>query len=322
MRGIVMSILIALGVAGCGPGGGPYHKKDGAWFFEKAELRIPRGETLTVLNNRFARTRSVVFYRDSPIAGADAASFEALSEHYARDRGAAYYADTFRKGQEYFSIVHNRIVQLSGADVASFRLLGSNDPAAARGYAADNDQVWFEGRAMAGVDAASFRPLRGLFAQDARTVFYDLEPMPGADPASFEALDDNWSRDAHAVFWADIDLASQPAGARVTRAAEAPTPRPSGRWRAATARTRRTSGSRAGRSRTPTRRASWSRPAMIRPTPMTRPGASARAGASAADPVRRAAWSSGEPRSGPCACRPGRRCRPSSRASPGTCRRW
>ncbi|MBX7247736.1 MAG: DKNYY domain-containing protein [Caulobacteraceae bacterium] len=213
-------------LAGCGPGGpfSPYHQKGGAWYFEKTQLPVPKGQRLTVLNNRFAKTDAVVFYRDSRIEGADAATFQALTEHYAKDRTAVYYADTYRDGQEYYAILHTRIAQISGANPATFRLLDVNDAITAKGYAKDEDQVWYEGRPMAGVDAPSFTPLRGLFARDSRTVYYDLEPMPGPDPRSFQAIDDNWSRDARQVYWSDIDLGSDPPGAHVQRVAEGADP--------------------------------------------------------------------------------------------------
>jgi hypothetical protein len=216
--------LVGLLLTACGLGGGPYHQKNGQWFFEKYSLDVPPGETLTPLNNRFAKTRTVVFYRDARISGADAASFQALTEHYAKDRRAVYYADTFRRGQEYYAILHIKVVELD-ADPASFRVLDSRDASTALGYARDKDHVWFEGQPFPGPDAASFAPMRGGFARDARQVFYTREPMPVADPASFEAIDDSWSKDAGHVFWSDVDLGSDPAGALVNRVTEGADPK-------------------------------------------------------------------------------------------------
>lgn len=217
--------LLGLVLAGCGLGGsGPYHQKDGAWYFENDRLRVPDGETVKPLNNRFARTATLAFYRSSVIEGADAASFTALTENYAKDRSHVWYADTYRNGQEYYAIVHDRILQLSEADPASFVILDSDRGENDRGYARDRSHVWFEGKRMAVADIASFQVRSYGYARDNTTGYYMREPVPGSDGRTFANLDSEWSRDATHVWWSDVDLSSQPAGALINRLAEGADP--------------------------------------------------------------------------------------------------
>jgi len=86
----------------------------------------------------FAREGSVWRYKGTVVEEADAPSFAPLSDHYAKDRQRVYYADTYRKGQEYYSVAHPRVVEIAGADAATFRYME-------RGYARDASRVYFEG---------------------------------------------------------------------------------------------------------------------------------------------------------------------------------
>ena len=199
-KAIMLSAILGL-LMGCSPGG-PYAKKDGKWYFEKTEMAVPAGETLTPLNRRFAKSKTMAFFRESPIPGADVASFEALSEHYARDRTHVWWGDTYREGQEYFLIVHTRITELEGADPASFVALDQD-------YGRDRSRVWYEGKPFT-AEAATFEVLDYGYARDSASGYYMRSPIPGSDGKTFSVIDDNWSKDAGRVFWSDIDLNPSP----------------------------------------------------------------------------------------------------------------
>jgi hypothetical protein len=211
---LMLSALLAL-VTGCS-GSGPYSQKDGQWRFEDEAVAVPRGETLKALNNRFAKSKSSVFFRSTAIEGADPGSFEALSEHYAKDRSRVFYGDTYREGQEYYSIVHTRITPIAGADAASFTYLE-------QGYARDRARVYYEGTAFA-AHAPTYAVLDYGFGKDEVSGYYMREPIPGSDGKSFAFIDNAWSKDATRVFWSDVDLGSQPAGAIINRTAEGADP--------------------------------------------------------------------------------------------------
>lgn len=218
---LMLSALFTL-LTGCS-GSGPYSQKDGKWLFEKEAVPVPAGESLTPLNNRFAKSKTAAFYRSTAIAGADAGSFEALTENYAKDRSHVWYADTYRKGQEYYAIVHARVTELTGADPATFVSLDSSDGSLARGYAKDKARVWFEGQQFT-ADAASFTVLEYGFAKDAVSGYYMRQAIPGSDGPTFAGIDSAWSKDARHVWWSDVDLGSTPPGALVTRMAEGADP--------------------------------------------------------------------------------------------------
>ncbi|GAB2490959.1 hypothetical protein GCM10027082_47550 [Comamonas humi] len=127
--------------------------------------------------------------------GSDEATFEALSEHEARDRNTVFYCDTYRKSQEYWAYQHLRIAAIPGADAASYQAL-------AHGYARDRHRAYDQGEPFAVRDAASFEPLSPRFARDARRGYFERAEIPGSDGASFALMhadDPGYVRDrAHA----------------------------------------------------------------------------------------------------------------------------
>lgn len=224
MKRLVLG-LAGLLLAACGLGGsGPYHQKDGMWFFENEQMRVPDGETVKALNNRFARTATLAFYRSSIIDGADAATFTALTEHYAKDKNHVWYADTYRKGQEYYAIVHTRVRELSDADPATFVSLDTPHAENDLGYARDRNHVWFEGQRMAVADVASFEVQSYGYARDKTTGYYMRRPVPGSDGRTFTNVGNAWAKDATHVWWSDVTLESQPPGAVINRLAEGADP--------------------------------------------------------------------------------------------------
>lgn len=106
--------LLGLVLASCGVGNsGPYQQKNGHWFFESHGLDLPPGETLTPLNNRFARSRTLVFYREARIEGADAATLQALDDSWSKDGAHVWWSDVDLDSQPAGALVE-------GADPASF----------------------------------------------------------------------------------------------------------------------------------------------------------------------------------------------------------
>lgn len=197
----VLAVLAALLLGGC-DGGGDYHRKAGRWHFDDRPMDVADPRSFQPLSRHFARDRVQGYYRDVPVRGSDGASFEALSAHEARDRQRVYWADTYRKGQEYWSIAHRSVTVLEGADPARYRPLR-------HGYGSDGQRVWFEGRAFAVRDAASFEVLDREFSRDAQRGYFRRREIEGSDGASFALFDPgdgSHVRDRRNVWHARMEL--------------------------------------------------------------------------------------------------------------------
>jgi len=175
----------------------PYHRKGGRWWFEDKPLADVEG-TLTPLNGSFAAAGENAYYRDARIPDGDGGSFEALSDHYAKDVKRVYYCDTYRDSKDYFSTKRIRILQVSGADPSSFRYIDRN-------YARDSTHLYFEGTLHPVSDLGSFTLLDYGFARDRATGYYMQEPIPGSAGASFIGVDDHYSKDGVSVFYSDLE---------------------------------------------------------------------------------------------------------------------
>ena len=136
-------------------------------------------------------------YRDTPIPGADAASFTALSDRYAKDRAHVWYADSYRDGREYFAVRHDRVRAIAGADPASFRPL-------ARDYWRDAAAVYYEGARLAVRDVATFEPLDDGFARDRVSGYYQQQEVAGSDGATFAVAGAHYGKDAARVYYAEL----------------------------------------------------------------------------------------------------------------------
>lgn len=124
-------------------------------------------------------------------------SFEALDEQYARDKARVYFCDTYRKGQEYYTVKYNRIDVLGSADTASFRVING-------GYARDAKQLFYEGKRMAVKDLESFVPLEHPYAKDKLVGYYVRTPVAGSDGASFTVLNGHYAKDKVHVYYSYV----------------------------------------------------------------------------------------------------------------------
>ena len=117
------------------------------------------------------------------VAESDGASFVVVSENEARDNNYVYWCDTYRKGQEYWSIKHLRIDRIAGAHAATYTSLG-------KGYARDQQRVYADGVPFKVRDPATFEPLGGDFAHDAQRGYYARVEIPASHGPSFETIDE------------------------------------------------------------------------------------------------------------------------------------
>lgn len=197
--GALGTLLMLL--AGCGDDPG-YTRKAGRWHHDATPVAAADAASFQPLDARFARDSARGYYLGQAIEGSHGASFRVLSEHEARDDRAVYWADTYRKAQEYWSVRHVLVRVIDGADPARYQVLG-------HGYASDTRQVWFQGRPFAVRDPASFTPIDSRFARDAQRGYFDRIEVPGSHGPSFEVLADDGgghARDRHRVYSAHIEL--------------------------------------------------------------------------------------------------------------------
>jgi hypothetical protein len=195
LRGMGLALLGLLGaLAGC-DNGGVYQRKGGRWHFEDRPMQVADPASFRPLGRHFARDARRGYYREAEVADSDGASFEALSENVARDKQHVYWADTYRKGQEYWTILHQRVSVIAGADPASYQVLPHS-------YGRDVRRVFLEGQPLAVRDPASFEVLDRSFTRDAQRAYHEGREIAGSDGASFEVIDPagRYARDRQHVF--------------------------------------------------------------------------------------------------------------------------
>ncbi len=174
---------------------------------------VEHPERFRVLGGSFGTDGSVVYDGPEPLAGADAGTFEVLTEIYARDRRQVWVHDQpLAADVESFEALavdvardrrhvyqRDRIVQ--GADPATFEVLGLN-------LARDRDRVFYGDRPVPEVDAASLCLLSdpsadtGYFRDHRKVYFagYGKCPEVACDPSTFELVAGELARDRRHVF--------------------------------------------------------------------------------------------------------------------------
>ena len=199
-RLIALMFGVVCGLAGCDASG--YRRSWGRWTHDGVKIAPIDAGTFRPLDDVFARDAIHGYYRGKAIPDSDGASFEALSAHEARDRAAVYWCDTYREGQEYWSIRHLRTDRIPDADATSYRVLGF-------GHARDAHRVYDEGVPFVVRDPATFEPLDRSFGRDALRGYYRHVEIPGSDGATFSMIDpDDAShvRDRAHVWYGLIDV--------------------------------------------------------------------------------------------------------------------
>jgi hypothetical protein len=173
-----------------------YVRRDGAIHFigggvtgtgaNATRIDMPSPELL----NKLVRNKYGPF---TTAEGLDAASFEALSEVYTRDKNRVYYKFDF---DDSF-IVH----PLPEADPASFNL-------SADGLVRDKNHVWYGDRILAGIDPGTAEMINPDFTviKDKDSVHYQYDPIPGADPASFKHIGSGYYADSKRVYWCSTPI--------------------------------------------------------------------------------------------------------------------
>ncbi len=207
--------------AGCGTQdkedlGFGYDRRGNHIYFTNTTSRNSVGTRIDNPPNAVLRTfESLLGSQLVPCKSLDAATFEALSEEYTRDKNKVYF--------KWISPGVFLVVELQGADPATFKPLNYK-------YAVDKNSIWFMDSAIPGSDpatatllsdqivqdkfriysngepsnhpnATSIRPVGSDYYVDDTNVYWGTEIVKGADPASFEVLANSFlARDKGAVY--------------------------------------------------------------------------------------------------------------------------
>ena len=167
-----------------------YVRRDGAIHFIGGGI-TGTGANATRIDMPSPRLlRKLVYSKFGPFTtaeGLDAASFEALTDVYARDKNRVYY--------KVVSFDEFIVIVLPEADPATFELLGG-------GLARDHKRVWYGYGIQRGVDRSTVEPIKGgPVYRDRNSVFYEHEAIAGADPASFKHIGSGYYADRKQVYW-------------------------------------------------------------------------------------------------------------------------
>lgn len=159
--------------------------------------------TFVALSETWARDVKNVYCQKSVLRGADVSTFEVLNPLWARDRFSAYYT-------------YGRIAD---ADALTFKALDSGIiPLDDRhdhlcgGYASDGKSVYFymmtigKPSKLPRADPASFHVVNPRFARDCQAAYYERFRIPGADPTSLSVLGGIYCTDGQQVFYGNTPV--------------------------------------------------------------------------------------------------------------------
>jgi hypothetical protein len=191
----------------------------------------------------YAADKNSVYYEGVRIEGADPQSFRPLADNYAshlswyaadRERWygegvplasrrdgelrlvlpgyaihpkGAFYGSRRLEREEFEVLGHGGYARsrrhvyyegeaIPGVDARSFRLYPGS-PA----YGRDKDHVVVDGKLQRQIDAASFVLLQGAIAKDRNHLYWGIEPMPGVNPATVVWLERGYWKDDKTVFF-------------------------------------------------------------------------------------------------------------------------
>lgn len=156
--------------------------------------KVTTDKNFIVLNNQFAKDSANAYYKSRSFSFADVPTFEALDDHYAKDKNKAYYCDEYREGQNYYMTKSQTIVEVKNVDPASFVSLNY-------GYAKDTKSAWFQGLSFEVKEVSSLVSINYYFAKDDVLAYLNLRPINGSDGKTFTITDQNFAKDSLHIYY-------------------------------------------------------------------------------------------------------------------------
>ena len=151
-----------------------------------------------VLNKEFAKDSATAYYKERAFQYADVPTFEAVDEHYAKDKNKVYYCDEYREGQNYYMTKKQTIEELDNVSPASFVSLGN-------GYGKDAQHAFFCGKNFAVKDIGSFKSIDINFAKDTLQAYLNCIPIKESDGKTFEITDRSFAKDSKHIYYYAFD---------------------------------------------------------------------------------------------------------------------
>jgi hypothetical protein len=195
-----------------------------------SEIAGADAATFEALDTTYARDRSTVYFDGRPLPGSDAASFELLERPgYFKDRHHVYRLDRpISDDPAHFQLLDGDLSKDSVAVYWSDGRVLSEDPdhfaivSNAEHYLFTKDSriVHINGNPIADADPTMFRVLQGAYSRDDQRVFYFADEIVDADVASFRTLEGPYASDTARVYWMGKAIdGADPATFRVLNAA-------------------------------------------------------------------------------------------------------
>ena len=124
-----------------------------------------------ILDYRYSKDKTAVFFLGFTIAGADPKTFLISSSGYAKDQAAVYFGSK----------------RINGANAATFEVYKENDSVGHDVvFAKDHSSVYMDDKKLGSADVLSFKVLGENYGSDRAHVFYKALIVKGADPNTFK----------------------------------------------------------------------------------------------------------------------------------------
>jgi len=160
----------------------------------KFQGKVITDKDFIVLNDQFAKDSTTAYYKSRSFQYADIPTFEAVDDHYAKDKNKVYYCDEYREGQNYYLTKKQTILEIKSADPATFTSLGN-------GYAKDYKHAWLAGNSFDVKNVKSLTGINGYFVKDNISAYLNLKPIAGSHGKSFELIDQHFAKDNASIYY-------------------------------------------------------------------------------------------------------------------------
>lgn len=191
MKWIVKTMLMLTGILPLFKCSSGYKDEKGKVTFNGKEIT---DKNFVVFNKAFAKDSTTAYYKEWPFSTADVATFEAVDEHYAKDKNKVYYCDEYREGQNYYLTKRQTILEISDALPTSFEVIGY-------GYARDQAQAYFEGIAFKVKDISTLKSIDLHFAKDDVQAYLNQQPIADSDGRTFELMNPHFAKDTAHIYY-------------------------------------------------------------------------------------------------------------------------
>ena len=182
---------------------GKFARKFWTWgdevYWHKYLIPYADAKSFECYNDHWACDKKHVYHMASRVRGADVKSFKILNRIFCKDRNHVYCEDGIAKR----------------CDPATFEVLDKGTARfceASCGYAKDNQNVYFhdsgEGNAklIRGANRDTFRVIRGGFATDGKRVYVFGRRIQKVDVETFKPLGGLYSQDAKQIFYLEFEM--------------------------------------------------------------------------------------------------------------------